>query len=167
MAKKTAKKAAKKSSKKPAAKPSKAKKPVRASKAPASSKGPIVRRADLGAPVTTFFNKLPAEQKAIAEAAHEALLKAAPMLEHCVKWGLANYTFPGSSMKDADGFAIYASSKSVNLAVGRGGELAKRHPLLEGTGKSMRHIKLYTLAEANSGSVALLLADAVKLVSGR
>lgn len=160
MAKKTAKK---KATKKPA---NKAKKPARASRPAASGSGPVARRDDFGAPVSAFFDKLPAEQQSIAHAAHKVLLKAAPTLEHSVKWGLANYMYPGAKMKDGDGFAIYASAKSVNLAVGRGGEIAKKHPLLEGTGKSMRHVKLYSVADANSPAVAAILTDAVKLVSG-
>lgn len=157
MAKKAVKKTAKKAAKKPA-KPAK-----RPSKAPASGKGTPERRADFGAAVTTYFKSLPAAQQPIALAAHKALLKAAPTIEHSVKWGLAQYLFPGSKMKDAEGFAIYASTKCVHLAIGRGAELAKKHPLLEGTGKSMRHVKLYSAADAKSPAVAAILAEAVGL----
>lgn len=154
MARKTAKKST--SRKSPAKRPS---------KAPASGKGTPQRRADFGVPVTTYFKSLPAAQQPIALAAHKALLKAAPTLEHTVKWGIAQYLFPGGSMKDAEGFAIYATGKSVNLAIGRGGELASRHPLLEGTGKSMRHVKLYSVREATSRAVKSIINDAVRLVS--
>ncbi|MDP1661308.1 MAG: DUF1801 domain-containing protein [Phycisphaerales bacterium] len=66
-------------------------------------------------------------------------------------------------MSDAEGFAIYATSKGVNLAFGHGGELAKKHPLLEGTGKSMRHVKLKSVADAKSAAVEAIVKDAVML----
>ena len=161
-----AKKTVKKSAKKPAAKPPKTTTRARISKAPASGKGTPERRADFGAEVTTYFKSLPAAQQPIALAVHKALLSAAPSLEHTVKWGIAQYLFPGSRMKDAEGFAIYATSKSVNLAVGRGGELAKKHPQLEGTGKSMRHVKLRSVADATSVAVAAIIKDAVAMTRG-
>lgn len=132
----------------------------KASKKKAAAK-PAAQRRDFGAPVTVYFNSLEPGQKAIALAAHRLLLRHAPSLTHTVKWGIAQYTFPGGSMRDAEGFAIYATSKSVNLAFGRGGELAKKHPLLEGTGKSMRHVKLKTIAEAKSPAVEAIVKDAV------
>jgi hypothetical protein len=153
MAKKTAKK---KTVKRPAAK----KKAAKKASAPVAA-----RRSDFGAPVTTYFESLSPAQRDIARAAHRQLMNAAPTLESAVKWGIAQYTFPGMSMKDAEGFAIYATSKSVNLAIGRGGELSKAHPLLEGTGKSMRHVKLTSVEQANSPAVAAIVKDAVALTS--
>jgi hypothetical protein len=153
MAKKTTKKAAKKVTKKGAAK--------------RNASGMVERRADFGQPVTAYFASLAPDQRKIAEAAHAVLLKHAPGLKHEVKWGIAQYLFPGGAMMDAEGFAIYATSKSVNLAVGKGGDLAKKHPLLEGTGKSMRHVKLRSVTDATSGEVASILKDAVSMVKGR
>lgn len=158
MAKKTAKKAAKKATKKKLVK-------KKAAQRTAQARQPLERRSDFGAPVSVFFDKLPAWQRETALTVHKLLLEHAPDLEHRVKWGLAHYLFPGGKMKDAEGFAIYASDKSVNLAVGRGGELAKKHPLLEGTGKSMRHVKLRSVADAKSAAVAAIVKDAVELVS--
>ncbi|MBY0307835.1 MAG: DUF1801 domain-containing protein [Phycisphaerales bacterium] len=137
----------------------------KAPRRPAAKPATPARRADFGKPVTAYFASLPAAQRKIAEAAHRVLLRAAPMLQHEVKWGIAQYLFPGGSMMDADGFALYATKRSVNLAVGKGGELAKKHSLLEGTGKSMRHVKLRSVAEATSPAVAAVIADAVALAS--
>lgn len=155
---------AKKATKKPAPRKAAASVPTRKpaarkAAAPAMAK----RRGDFGAPVTAYFNGLEPQQKAIALAAHRLLLRHAPRLTHSVKWGIAQYLFPGGAMSDAEGFAIYATSKGVNLAIGRGGELARKHPLLEGTGKSMRHVKLKTVAEAKSQAVEAIVKDAVRL----
>lgn len=152
MAKKTTKKAKKKAvKKKPAAK--------------AAAMRVMERRADFGKPVSAYFDTLDGVQKSIAQAAHRLLLKHAPTLTHEVKWGIAQYLYPGGRMMDAEGFAIYATSKSVNLAIGRGGDLAKQHPLLEGTGKSMRHVKLRTLADAKSPAVEAVVKAAVGLAT--
>ncbi|MFT3684705.1 MAG: DUF1801 domain-containing protein [Phycisphaerales bacterium] len=157
MAKKTIKKAVAKAGKKATKKAA----PAR------NANGMVKRRDDFGKPVASYFASLPPEQRKIAEAAHAMLLNAAPDLRHEVKWGIAQYLFPGGAMMDADGFAIYATSKSINLAVGKGGDLAKKHPLLEGTGKSMRHVKLRSLADAQSPQVAAIVKDAVALVNAR
>ena len=151
MAKKVAKKARKKT----------------ATKKGGSTEKMYQRRSDLGKPVTVFFDSLEPEHRETALAAHKLLLKHAPDLQHAVKWGMAHYLFPGGSMKDEEGFAIYAAGKSVNLAVGRGAELAKNHPLLQGTGKSMRHVKLFSANDAASAGVDAIVRGAVALVEGR
>jgi len=151
MAKKVAKKAKKKS----------------ANKKKGGAEKMYERRSDLGKPVTVFFDSLEPEHKKTALAAHKLLLKHAPDLQHAVKWGMAHYLFPGGSMKDEEGFAIYGAGKSVNLAIGRGAELAKKHPLLQGTGKSMRHVKLFSAKDAASAEVDAIVREAVGLVEGR
>ncbi len=61
--------------------------------------------------------------------------------------------------------AIYAFQRHVGVEFWRGSTLAPDHPLLEGTGKNLRHVKLRSVAEANSRAFGALVRAAVRLDS--
>jgi len=46
------------------------------------------RRADLGAPTETFFARQPPEQRALLEALHALVERAAPDARASIKWGM-------------------------------------------------------------------------------
>ena len=54
-------------------------------------------------------------------------------------------------------------SSHVGVEFWRGSSLAPDHPMLEGTGKNLRHVKLRTVAEARSAEFASLVRAAVEL----
>ena len=56
-----------------------------------------------------------------------------------------------------------AQKGHVTLILYRGTELEDPQRLLEGTGKSLRHVKLRSLADVNKPAVEKLLAEAAKL----
>jgi hypothetical protein len=97
-------------------------------------------RADYGAPVDDWFAKQPQPQRAIAEALRALILEAAPDAAGSIKWGMPFYMAGGMMC------AIGAHKSHVNLILsGPPGAFADPDDLLEGDGKTGRHLKLRTL----------------------
>jgi len=111
-----------------------AERPARPS-APGKMFGP---RADLGAPVDGFFAKQPAPLAAILAELRRLVREAAPEATSALKWGMPFYTVGGETM-----CAIAAFKSHVNLILpGPPGTYADPDRLLEGDGKTGRHLKL-------------------------
>lgn len=94
----------------------------------------IVRSAAL---VSAWFDTLRPEQRETAQALRDAILEAAPALEPGVKWG--NLVF---SLAGTHAVAIVIHKDHANLQVFNGLRLAPRFPMLEGSGKGLRHLRL-------------------------
>lgn len=162
------KKTARKSSRKPSVRASAAAKPgkkpfVKAKhagslapkKAPAGSKGVTEKRSDLNQPGRVAIDRLPEPHRTIARAADAAIKRIAPDAESVVKWGNPCYFSKGRA------FATLCETKAgINLAL-PGVGLDDPHKLLEGTGKTMRHIKLRDAALAGDKRVADLIRSAL------
>jgi hypothetical protein len=130
----TAKHMAKKTVKKPAA------------KTPAEKWG---RRADLGAPVDGFFARQPPALRAILEALRREIDRAAPGAVAAIKWGMPMYTLDGEMM-----CALGAHKAHVNLILaGPPAAFADPGGLLEGDGKTGKHLKLRALADLPRAAV--------------
>ena len=61
--------------------------------------------------------------------------------------------------------AIVIHSDHVNLEFAHGNELEDPEGILEGTGKKLRHVKIYDINEVNSGKLKNLILEAVNLNS--
>ncbi len=150
--------------KKPAAKKSTASKtpvktPAKGSakkKAPAKSAAkkktparPSSRRADLGAPADDFFAQQPPERRAHLEALRALVKKAAPGARESMKWGMPYY----QQLKG--GFcSLYAASTYAGLNIMAPPEkLDDPEGRLEGTGKTMRHLKVRGDADLHEASI--------------
>ncbi len=94
---------------------------------------------------------------AVEQAARRVFRKEGPKLVTVIKW--ANEWFSRNDLV----FAIYAFRHHVGVEFWRGATLAPEHPILEGTGKNMRHVKLRTVAEATSPAFAALVRAAIRL----
>ncbi len=111
-----------------------AKKPV-ATKAPQAKFGP---RKDLGAPVEGFFAKQPPQLLSILDQLRALIAEAAPEATAATKWGMPIYSV-GANMI----CALAAFKAHVNLILpGPPGTYADPHGLLEGDGKTGKHLKL-------------------------
>jgi hypothetical protein len=118
---------------KPKAK-SAARKPV-ATAAPKTKFGP---RKDLGAPVESFFAKQPPHLRAILDQLRTMIAEAAPEATAATKWGMPFYSVGANMM-----CALAAFKAHVNLILpGPPGTYADRDGLLEGDGKTGKHLKL-------------------------
>jgi len=166
--KRAAKKGAKTTPKK---KPAAAKKKV----APASRKkaGPasvkkvpapvrkVPPRADFGAPIDEFFTKQPPHLRAILEELRKLVDEAAPDATSSLKWGMPFYTL-GTSMKSMM-CALAAFTEHVNLILsGPPGSFPDPKGLLEGDGKTGKHLTLRTVTDIPQAAVRACLRTAAE-----
>ncbi len=94
-------------------------------------------------------------QRAIAEALRSFLLQAGPELHEGVKWGVPCYT----SRRLVCSIATHTDH--TNLEFYRGATLRDPGGLLEGTGKSLRHVKIYAASDVRPARLRPLLRDAL------
>jgi len=119
------------------------------------------RREDLGAPVEVFFARQQPEQRVLLEALDGMVRKAAPDARASIKWGMPYYEIK-------DGFcALYTASTSyVGLNIMAPPEkLDDPEGKLEGSGKTMRHLKVRSAADLDEASIVRWLKVAVALHS--
>lgn len=136
---------ARKASSRRAAKEPAAKKAQTKSKAALASPAP---RADLNQPGEVAIERLPEPRRSIARAAIRA---AVPGRTSVVKWGNACYYTNGRAFA-----SLIRTKTTVNLALA-GVALPDPERLLERTGKSMRHVKLREVAQAQRPAVLALI----------
>src|SRR5262245_40134371 len=126
----------------------KAKSKAKKTPAPAKMKayGP---RKDLGAPVDAFFAKQPAHLRPIVEDLRKLIDGAAPGITSAIKWGMPFYSIGGNVV-----CAIGAHKSHVNLILpGPPGTYADPDGLLEGEGKTGRHLKLKSPSDLPKAAV--------------
>jgi hypothetical protein len=112
-----------------------------AKKAGAAKARKPAARADLGAPIDGFLAKQPAQLRAILDALEALVRESAPAAEATLKWGMPFFNLGGEMM-----CALGAHKSHVNLILpGPPGTYADPKGLLEGTGKTGRHLKLTSL----------------------
>ncbi|MFP2930068.1 DUF1801 domain-containing protein [Pyxidicoccus sp. 3LG] len=128
-----------------------------AKKAPAR---PYLRREDLGAPADAFFAQQPSERREHLEALRSLVKKAAPGARESMKWGMPYYELKG-------GFcALYTSKTYAALSIMAPPEkLDDPEGKLEGTGKTMRHLKVRSAADIDEASILRWVKAAVALHS--
>ncbi|MCR5865411.1 MAG: DUF1801 domain-containing protein [Aquincola tertiaricarbonis] len=93
----------------------------------------LVRSAAL---IEAWFDMLPPQQQPSARALQTLVLRAAPSLGQAVKWGNLIFT-----VHHFHALAIAPYKSHVHLQVFRGAALVGRFPMLEGTGRGLRHLK--------------------------
>lgn len=154
-ARKAAKKAAKKTGKK-AGKKRVASKPV---KKAAARPGP---RADLGAPIDSFFLEQPPALRAILDELRQLVEQEVPRAESAIKWGNPFYSLNGATL-----CAISAHKSHVNLILaGPPGSFDDPHGRLTGEGKTGRHLKLTSADQIPHDEVRGWLRKAATIAAG-
>jgi hypothetical protein len=117
----------------------------------------IVRPAAL---IAAWFDTLREDQRETAQALREAVLRAGPGLEQSVKWGNLVFSHAGSHA-----VAIVIHKDHANLQVFNGALLLERFPMLEGTGRGLRHLKLRYRQPVDTGLVEVLVKASVALMA--
>jgi hypothetical protein len=103
----------------------------------------VPRRADYGAPVDGFFAKQAAQLRSILEALRILVGEVAPEATASLKWGMPFYAIDGEMVCALAGFKAH-----VNLILpGAPDTFDDPEGLLEGDGKTGRHLKLRSLEE--------------------
>lgn len=93
----------------------------------------------------------------IASALRELVHRTAPELVETVKWGVPVW----SGRKNVLCIMIYPDH--LNLGFFEGARLAHRYPEVEGTGKSLRHVKVRSVSDARRSVLTRLIRDATEL----
>ena len=100
---------------------------------------------------------MPPDLAKIAVALRKAIRSAAPALEECVKWNAPNWR--GRKLV----LCLMVYPNHINLGLWRGAELAPSFPSIEGTGKSLRHVRIRDERQARSAEIRKLILAAAKL----
>ncbi len=106
--------------------------------------------------MTRILSELPPALRTVARELRRAIGAAAPELRETVKWG--SPVWVGRSPVAC--LMLYRDH--VNLGFFRGAAIRSRFPELEGTGKGLRHLKAYSLADARRPVVARLVRAAAR-----
>jgi hypothetical protein len=136
-----------------------AQRPGKKPAAPAMKFGP---RKDLGAPVEGFFARQPPHLAPILAELRGMIAEAAPGATGAIKWGMPFYSVDGNMM-----CALAAFKSHVNLILsGPPGTYADPGGLLEGDGKTGKHLKLRALADLPRAAVRGWLKTAAARAEG-
>jgi hypothetical protein len=111
--------------------------------------------------LTTLLKKYPPDIRELVQEMRGMLIKSIPNEKVYLGWSTIYYTFTGST-KDLV-IAIGPMPDRLNLYFKRGIDLNDPDELLEGTGKSMRHVKVYESKQIRSRAVNALIKQAVAL----
>jgi hypothetical protein len=109
--------------------------------------------------VDRYIMDLPKNIQDITVALRKIILDSFPELIEEYKWSMPNYSY--------NGLVCYLQSakKHVNLGFHKGNELQGKdiNHLLQGTGKTMRHIRLTKLEDIQREAFTSLIQEAVRL----
>ena len=118
-------------------------------------------QADMGPLIDEYLEGLVAWKKDIAEELREVISTASPKLTEEVKWGFPCYTAGGKCI-----CGFMAMKETVNFVLYQGAELDDPSGLIEGTGKSMRHIKLRNRKDIRRPAFTKFIKESIRLVKG-
>jgi hypothetical protein len=109
--------------------------------------------------VDQYIVDLPENIQKITEALRKIILDSSPNLIEEYKWSMPNYSYNGLVCY------LQASKKHVNLGFHKGNELIESDTdtRLQGTGKTMKHIKIMKMEEIQPEAFAELIQKTVSL----
>lgn len=113
--------------------------------------------------VDQFILDLSEDIQKITKALRNIILDASPELVEEYKWSMPNYSYKGLVCY------LQTAKKHVNLGFQKGNELVEKdvNNLLQGTGKTMRHIRITKMEDIQSESFTSLIQVAVTLNEGQ
>jgi len=113
-----------------------------------------------GETIDAWIERQPPGQGEILSKARRLVRETLPGIRETVKWSQPCYGFEARGMWVA---ALASHKDHVNLQLARGAELMDPEDIVEGTGKSVRHIKLCPGETFPKEALAKLLKAAGKL----
>jgi hypothetical protein len=130
-----------------------------AKKMAASPSRVFARRADLGAPIDGFFRKQPPHLLPVLEELRAIVTEVVPDASSSIKWGMPFYVIGSETVCAIAGFKSH-----VNLILaGPPGTFDDPDGLLEGAGKTGRHLKLRSVEELPREAVRGWIATAARV----
>ncbi len=103
----------------------------------------------------------PEPMRAVGRRARALILALDPEMSEAVKWGAPCYMFKGRNQ-----FALMRHRTYVNLQIENGAALDDPGGLIEGEGKSMRHVKLKSERDVEQAELMPLLRQALQRLGG-
>nr|WP_245402479.1 DUF1801 domain-containing protein [Psychrobacillus psychrodurans] len=105
---------------------------------------------------------LPDDIQSITKVLREIILAASPALVEEYKWSTPNYSYKGLVCY------LQTAKKHVNLGFHKGNELVEKdiNNLLQGSGKTMRHIRITKMEDIQSETFISLIQTAITLNEG-
>lgn len=109
--------------------------------------------------VNQFILDLPKDIQNITVALREIILNSSPGLKEEFKWSMPNYSYNGLVCY------IQTAKIHVNLGFHKGNVLQDKdvNKLLQGTGKTLRNIRVKRMEEVQPKAFASLIQEAVRL----
>jgi hypothetical protein len=109
--------------------------------------------------IEKFFVELPAEKREIAMKLRDVFLSADKKITETIKWNQLTFVYKGNLA------FIYSYPKSdyVNLGFMKALQLTDPKQLFEGSGKSMRHVKIYSLKDIKPAQIKAWAKEAMEL----
>lgn len=127
-----------------------------ARRAPASARREGVVRTRPGT-VAEFLERLDPDTRPVVEALRRIIHDTVPDADVSIKWGQPTWKRRGLLCYIAPG------RDHVTLGFHRGARLDDRHGLLEGSGKSMRHIRVRSVVEIDGPAIRDLVRQAAAI----
>jgi len=114
----------------------------------------------MDAKVKKFLLELPKEKQALAMILREIALAASPKIEETIKWGQLTFVYGKTNLAF---IYAYKNTDYLNLGFMQAVELSDPKNLFEGTGKGMRHVKVYSEKSVSATQIKKWLKEAIKL----
>jgi hypothetical protein len=114
------------------------KKAASRSRTPAAGRRTAARRADFAAPIEDHAARLPPLVRALVDELRALIGEAAPGATSALKWGIPWFELDGAMFCAVAGFRAHANL----ILPGAPGTYADPEGLLEGEGKTGKHLKL-------------------------
>jgi hypothetical protein len=115
--------------------------------------------------LNTLLKKYPPDIRELVQEMRAVLLKTISNEKVYLGWSTIYYSLTGST-KDLI-IAIGPMPDQLNLYFARGVDLDDPEELLEGTGKKMRHVKIYEAKQIRSRALKALIKQAVALAKSK
>ena len=122
----------------------------------------VHKQAALSQLVDDYVESLTDWQKSVAKKLRQMIKTVRPKLTEDVKWGFPCYTSGGKCI-----CSFMAMKETVNFVLYYGAELDDPGDLIEGTGKSMRHVKLRSVKDIRKPMFLKFIKESVKLVKDK
>jgi len=104
-----------------------------------------------------FLAATPDAVKPVVRELRALVHASAPDLKEQMRYGMPSYAMGGAIL-----VYVMPTSDHVNLGFYDGVDLDDPHKRLEGTGKRLRHVKVYSVPEAKNPALRALVKEAVR-----
>lgn len=110
--------------------------------------------------VDEYIDRLKPTHREVAEELRHIVKEVAPAATETIKWRMPWF--------ELNGLLCYMDSTKEHIRFGfyKGAEIPDPEGLLEGTGKTGRHIKLRDIGDITRGTLTEMLKEAVRLNGG-